>query len=431
MIDQGVSDARAASVARNITVNFNRKGELSNGMNAWFMFFNASVQGVNQVWRTMSNKNTWPALGVLMTLGFSQAWLNRLLMGKDEEDDKWWYDKIDPSMRRSKWILGNPWGDRDGEFFQFSLPYGYNFFKNIGDSVYQAVVEGRPNQEILSNTLLAIDEGFNPVSSGTPLQMILPTVADPFAMIWENKTFFGGKVGPTRFPGDTSPDSELFFRSVSPISKEAMRQLNQFAGGSKFRPPRGELLQIFDISPETVDLFASQYSGGLGRTLSDLGGTAMTLFNHNVFESLGKRFEDGDIPFVRLFVRKVSDFPVRDEYYTNSTTVNQAKKELKALQEEDQKKASKFRSDNAVIFRAAPRLKRIRKILSRMNKKRKKLLKELDKHTNVITATLPGVASKKARELQKEIEVVEDKMILEMKANNKIIRNEIGKLEIK
>ena len=39
------SKAKAASVAKNLTVNFNRRGALGPTFNAFFMFFNAAMQG--------------------------------------------------------------------------------------------------------------------------------------------------------------------------------------------------------------------------------------------------------------------------------------------------------------------------------------------------------------------------------------------------
>jgi hypothetical protein len=49
-LDKGMSKEQAASLAKNLTVNFNKKGQISNQMGAWYAFFNAAVQGTPLVW---------------------------------------------------------------------------------------------------------------------------------------------------------------------------------------------------------------------------------------------------------------------------------------------------------------------------------------------------------------------------------------------
>ena len=43
--EKGVPVDRAASIAKNVTVNFNRRGTFGPAMNAAYLFYNASMQG--------------------------------------------------------------------------------------------------------------------------------------------------------------------------------------------------------------------------------------------------------------------------------------------------------------------------------------------------------------------------------------------------
>ena len=52
-VDAGLSRKQAASLAKNLTVNFNRKGEIGQLLNTLYMFANASIQGVAVFSRTM------------------------------------------------------------------------------------------------------------------------------------------------------------------------------------------------------------------------------------------------------------------------------------------------------------------------------------------------------------------------------------------
>ena len=55
----GLTRRQAASLAKNLTVNFNRRGEIGTGLNATYMFANASIQGTMNFARVMVTlKNT-------------------------------------------------------------------------------------------------------------------------------------------------------------------------------------------------------------------------------------------------------------------------------------------------------------------------------------------------------------------------------------
>ena len=51
---QGISKKQASSLAKNLTVNFNRKGEWGNTVNSLYMFANASVQGTANMLRAVA-----------------------------------------------------------------------------------------------------------------------------------------------------------------------------------------------------------------------------------------------------------------------------------------------------------------------------------------------------------------------------------------
>ena len=50
----GASKQRAAQLSKNITVNFNKSGELTPSINSWFLFFNAAVQGTSRFGRSFA-----------------------------------------------------------------------------------------------------------------------------------------------------------------------------------------------------------------------------------------------------------------------------------------------------------------------------------------------------------------------------------------
>ncbi len=49
----GISRAKSAQFAKNVTVNFNKQGEYGQVLNAVYLFFNAGVQGTARFTRSM------------------------------------------------------------------------------------------------------------------------------------------------------------------------------------------------------------------------------------------------------------------------------------------------------------------------------------------------------------------------------------------
>ena len=101
----GVPRPKAASFAKNLTVNFNRKGEIGTFLNSLYMFFNAAVQGnvnfaraiatpkVNEATGKKSlNMAQKVAAGITIS-SFGWAALMREMAGDDEDDVPYW-DKI-------------------------------------------------------------------------------------------------------------------------------------------------------------------------------------------------------------------------------------------------------------------------------------------------------------------------------------------------
>jgi hypothetical protein len=70
LVDRGYSHQQAASVARELTVNFNRRGQAGPVLNSLYLFYNASVQGNVRLFQSLAKSNTTKALvGTFVTLG--------------------------------------------------------------------------------------------------------------------------------------------------------------------------------------------------------------------------------------------------------------------------------------------------------------------------------------------------------------------------
>ena len=117
----GVSIDKSISLAKNLTVNFNRKGEWGSAINAFYIFYNASIQGsVRIAQAAYRSPKVRKMLYGIVGFGFFQDILNRAWAGEDE-DGRNRYDKINSYTRGHSMIMWIPGTEK---FISISIPYG-------------------------------------------------------------------------------------------------------------------------------------------------------------------------------------------------------------------------------------------------------------------------------------------------------------------
>ena len=262
----GMSERAAASLAKDLTVNFNRKGMYGPAMNAAFLFFNASMQGSVRMLQTLKHSKKGRKLAGA-TVGFAMIFdiLNRILSG-DDDDGENRYDALpDHVKNRNLIIMGE-----DGPIFKWPLPWGYNALHVLGQELgrgFQAATEKDQSYSPLDSAgrfTSSVLDAFNPVGQGTLLQTLAPTVIDPFAQIAENKNWAGIPVMPESFGyGPELPNAERYWSSSRESSKAIAKFLSEGSGGSSRRPG------FFDVSPEWLDLLVDFAGGAALRTVTD------------------------------------------------------------------------------------------------------------------------------------------------------------------
>ena len=303
LVESGASEEKSAQFAKNLTVNFNKKGELGSFMNSLWLFSNASIQGTARIWRSLKHKRTRQiAMGIAVT-GFIQSFINRLIDPEDWEQ----YNDYD---KDNYWIFMLP----NGKSVSIKLPYGWNVFKVLG-SVAEEVTMGevRP-EEGASRIVGAVSDAFNPLGSGSVGQFLSPTVADPVVQVVENKNFFGGPIKPEQppFGQPRKPDSQLYFKSVRKQSKAVTDWLNKNTGGSD------QVSGFVDISPEVVDHYIDALGGGTAKFVANTMETGTQL-------SKGDFPEIRNVPVLRQFIKEPSEYSsaqvVRDMFAESKRTI--------------------------------------------------------------------------------------------------------------
>lgn len=324
----GMSIPDSASLARELTVNFNRKGELGGAINALYMFSNAAIQGTTRMATAMQHKRVRRAAYGLVAIGALAAMLAAGAGGDDDQGENY-YAKIKPWIRDKNIIIMWPKGyGHDGQYIKIPLPYGFSPFFVLGARATMAVMGKDKIGTAASAVLGSVFDAFNPLGEeSASIFSLIPSVFRPVAHIQSNKNWNGNPL----YPSDERsakgvPDSEKSFKSNSAASKAIASGLNSLTGGSPYRSG------WMDFHPGSVDHVLETITGGLGKFIKDVAMTGGAIYK-------GEPFDATKAPIIRRFVGTSGDaasdsssyYSMRDEARANgSGAVKAAQKDRRA-----------------------------------------------------------------------------------------------------
>ncbi|HAU9039336.1 TPA: hypothetical protein JEY48_003708 [Escherichia coli] len=340
--DAGLSRQQAASLAKNMTVNFNRRGEQGALMNSLYMFANASIQGTANLVRTLGHLNgdgpllerlRWKNLNVPQKIalaavgaGYLLGSLNRSVAGEDDDGVNW-YDKVPSHVKeRNLVIMKSVFGGKAGEYWSIPLPYGYNVFFLLGHTAEGVAAGDLTASRAAGNVVGGVLGAFSPIGSetsetlsGALLKNAAPTILRPFANLAMNENFMGAQIYQENMPSGTpKPDSQLGRRSTPEAYKAFASWLNAFSGGSQYRPG------AVDVTPESLKYWIDYISGGTGRFISKTTDAAVKSLN-------GIDIPEQQVPFLGKISGEVMPYADQQKMYDRMTEVAQYHAELKSL----------------------------------------------------------------------------------------------------
>jgi hypothetical protein len=257
--DEGFSDSevkqKAASLAKNLTVNFNRKGDVATQMGALYAFFNAAMQGTARMIETLKGPTGRKIMAGGLLLGSMQALLLAAAGFDDEEP---------PEFIRSKNIL-IPTGD--GNYVAFPMPLGFHVIPGISRILTEWAMSGFDDtaRRVTDLTGLFLD-AFNPVgNAGWSVQTITPTILDPLVALGENKDFTGKPISKEdMFSLNPTPGYSRAREGANFLTTALAEFLNAASGGDKDRQG------VISPTPEQIEYLIGQATGGVGRELVKL-----------------------------------------------------------------------------------------------------------------------------------------------------------------
>lgn len=357
-LENGMSKDKAANLAKNLTVNFNRKGANSSLAGSLFAFFNASVQGTSRLYETLSGPMGKKIMFGGFALGVFQAIALELAGFEDDEPPQF--------VKEKSLVIPLALLTGGKEYISLPMPLGFNIFPGLGRIFMEAVLmadKGKNPSSKFFDALSLVANSFNPLgSSGLSLQTIAPTPIDPLVSLATNKDSFGRPI----YREDRATNPQVGYERTRENTSEAWKwiaeQINWMTGGTDFK--KG----MWSPTGDEISYLAGQVTGGLGRELGKIYGGATDLVT-------GEDIAPYKIPLLgKLYGDAESKANVSNHFYQNATKLSEIEREIKG------RKAPGWKGESAYDYiRRTPEAQLVNQVnrfeneISQLNKRKKEL----------------------------------------------------------
>lgn len=280
-LSQGASKERAAFLAKEASINFNRMGRGGPVINAIWMFSNASIQGSVKMVRSLKN----PKVAAAVTATVAAA------VGATSE----WNDHVDPDWRNkvTKWdqLNGLPVmlpSTKEGgaRYFVIPVSWGVKPIKIMADYAYSAANGMEVDlARAASDLFTSVADAYNPLGGTDAVSALTPSVLDVPVEIVRNQSWSGSKIRPD-------------FDKNAPKDIQYFSNLNETASGGAFINLTKDLQKYVGValSPADMEYAFESYIGGAGKAALKTGNSALNL-------TKGKTPPADEFPFISRFYR--------------------------------------------------------------------------------------------------------------------------------
>lgn len=355
LVQAGVSKQRAAQAAKNLTVNFDKRGEYGAVLNSLYLFFNASVQGTLSMGMALARSSkVRKTVAKIVVLGMMQDIINSII-APEGEDGESIYDKIPDYKLKTNLILMDPTGASKNGYIAIPLPYGFNAFFNMGRTFGRAARGKYDAGEATGSIMGTFVDAFNPVGgTETFLNFLAPTTLDPVVSLATNTDFSGKKIFPTTFGGAApKSDSQVYWSSTSPAFVNLANFLSKATGGGEYVPG------VLEVKPDVLEYTFDYALGGVGSFIKRTFDTATNTIPAALTGDL-QNIEVNNIPVFRRVVGNVSERVRTEEYMDQVNHVLSRGKELEeALKNGDPDSVKSIRSSYKDEIRIYGQVKQI------------------------------------------------------------------------
>ena len=332
-LKNGASRQRAAVLAKESSVNFNKFGKQGAIINSLYMFANASIQGTTKMIRAMKNPKV--AAAVTATVFGSVYAVSE------------WNDSVDPDWRNkiTTWdrlnsltiMLPSAEG-KDVQYITIPVAWGIKPIKVMADeAVDLAAGKSDSLADAASSVLVAALEAYNPAGGSDVISAVTPTILDIPLDVARNRAWHGGPIRPDW--DKNAPPSIQYFASLRDSS----------TGRTAVGISKGLSGVGMEVSPADIYYGYEQLIGGAGRAVNKTVNTIAAL-------GQGTMPEAKDIPFVSRFYKTRPDEEVgtgAKEFETIATILGEQSRERFYL---NQKAEDSYQQLKSLPKEAAARL---------------------------------------------------------------------------
>jgi hypothetical protein len=348
----GLSKQQAAVIAKNLTVNFDKKGQISANVNALYAFFNASVQGTARLATTLTGPKGKAIMGGGILLGTMQSVLLAAAGFRDDEPPEF--------VKQRNFIIPTP----DGNYLTIPYPLGFNLLPNIGRITTEFMISGGKNPAKRAGDLMgSVADAFSPIgSSGLSMQTIAPTVLDPLAALEANKDAFGRPIYKEDRATNPTPGYLRSRENASEMNKAIAYFFNLASGGTKYS--KG----FFSPTADELDYVVGQVTGGLGREIMKTGQTIKAA-------GTGEDLPAYRVPLLgRFYGETESNAAESQRFYNNITRMADHENEIKGRIKNKESVASYYRDNpEARLYQQA---NTIENQINALNKQKKEFIEK-------------------------------------------------------
>lgn len=341
----GRSITQSVNDAKEVTVNFNKKGAgyktggffglTAGAMRNLYLFFNASVQSLTN-FKRLKDKNPvrfYSTLGGFMAAGSLIPVVNNLLynlLGGDDDDP---YNDLPEWVRRNNLCIYTG----DGRFVTIPLPIELRAFYGLGDYAYQLTTgKERPTPSgIAKGTISQIADllPLNPTGN-EGFKTFMPDALSPIfqAYVW-NRDFTDKPIAKLTPFNERDPEWKRVYKGTSGWLVDISKFLNDISNGGgagkEFR--KG----FMDFNPAKVEHLFESYFGGMAKAFNQAGKTiyygSKSLMEGEKDDNLIMR----NVPIANRFVNTVDErnsfSGINREYFSLRDEMEQFKYELNGV----------------------------------------------------------------------------------------------------
>ena len=332
MRKRGMSPAQAAQYGREVTVDFNAKGEWTPVINTLYMFSNAGAQGVARAVKALQTgaadrgggvqgyvRAAMPGIMVSLALGYLSSMMMDATGDDDEEDgvNTSKYARL-PEHVKSNNVAIPFVGDT---YIQLPTRGMWQSFTNLGTLIYDFQTGRKDAEEVVAGFTASMRDATDFIGGNAPTagQWLAPTIFDPLVQVLEGKDWAGREIYRKDF-GQGGANAHRGKNATGSLYKMLAEGLNSVTGGDKVKSG------LIDLYPETYQLFTEFMLGSLAQlALNDVPNTLQTVAG-------AREAKANDLPAIGGVLRQSSD--VESQYYTEFAKFDKVYKELKGYRKE-------------------------------------------------------------------------------------------------